>query len=113
MAALTIAGTALEIADGDEGTPVYVGSVIDAFSGTERSTVRGEKRVFSFTTAPTLEATWDTLRAAVANGAYVTCSGIMLSGDSITARVQVSAKLESGTSPARFVISGTIRKQAP
>lgn len=113
MSALTIAGTALEIAEGGEDPPVFVGEVSDSFSGIERNSVRGQKRAFSFVTAPTVEATWDTLRAAVAEGAQVTCSGTLLSGDSITARVQVSAKLESGTSPARFIISGNGREVAP
>jgi hypothetical protein len=113
MAALTVAGIALEIADGGEDAPVFLGEVSDSFSGIERNSVRGQKRVFSFITAPTVEATWDTLRAAVAEGAQVTCSGVLLSGDTITGRVQVSAKLETGTASARFTITGTIREVAP
>jgi hypothetical protein len=105
MAAISIAGTDLEVAEGRELEPILIGEDSRAYAGNLRSSVVTQKRAFTGKTAPTLEATWDTLRAAVANRAQVTCSGIMLSGDSITAAGAVSAELERGTSPARYVIS--------
>jgi hypothetical protein len=107
VAAITIAGTALEVADGGEGEPILIGEETRAYAGNLRGSVLAAKRQFQITTAPTLEATWDTLRAAVTMGTQVACSGTVLSGDSSTFSVKVSAKLESGTSPARFIITAT------
>ncbi len=92
MAGITIAGTALDCTDGGESDPTFIGEDARAFAGNLRNAVRGNKRNFSGTTSPTIEATWDTLRVAVANRAQVTVSGLLLSGDSITAAVTVNAK---------------------
>jgi hypothetical protein len=106
MAAITVFGTALECTEFTENEPIQIGEETRAYAGNLRGSVITSKRSFSFVTAPTLEATWDTLRAAVTEGTQGTVSGTGLSGDSITCSVRVSAKLESGTSPARFIISG-------
>lgn len=92
MPGITIAGTALDCTDGGESEPTFIGEDARAFAGNLRNAVRGNKRNFSGTTSPTLEATWDTLRAAVANRAQVTVSGLLLSGDTITASLTVNAK---------------------
>lgn len=110
MSAITIAGTALECSDGGENEAILIGEESRAFAGNQRSSVRDQKRIFTFVTAPTVEATWDTLRAAVANRAQVTVSGQILSGDSITASVRVSAKQESGATPVRYIITGTVEE---
>ncbi len=112
MAAITIAGIALDCPDGSEGEPTLIGEVSDSFSGIERNSVRGQKRNFTFTTVPTLEATWDSLRAAIAQRAQVTVSGLILSGDTITASVVASAKPNAGD-PGYFIITGSVRQVAP
>lgn len=93
---ITIAGTTIDLQEGGEGEPISIGEQSRAFAGNLRSSVRGEKRTFSGVSAPTLEATWDTLRAAVAQGAQIAVSGPTLSGDSITASVKMSAKAIPG-----------------
>lgn len=105
MAAIIIAGVTLSCSDGGEGDPLFVGSEEAAFAGNLRNSIRGQKRTFSGTTAPTLAATWDTLRAAIANRTHVTVSGEILSGDSITAAVSASIKWETGTAPAYGIIT--------
>ncbi len=110
MAALTVAGTALELSEGGEGDPIYIGEEAETSSGSLRNAVTGQKRTFSFVTVETIEATWDTLRAAIANGAQVTCSGSILSGDSITASVKASAKPTTASSPIRYIITGSGRQ---
>ena len=107
MAALTIGATGLECSDGGEGEPIPIGAESRAFAGNLRNTVRGQKRTFNFVTAPTTEATWDTLRAAIANRTQVTCSGTLLSGDTYIASVRASAKLYAASSPVLYIITGS------
>jgi hypothetical protein len=106
MSAVTIGATALECTDGGEGEPILIGDESRAYAGSQRNSVRAQKRVFGFTTVPTAEATWDTLRAAVALRAQVTCTGAILSGDTLTASVKISAKAFPGL-PGYFIITGT------
>ncbi len=106
MAGVTIAGTALDLSEGGELEPTFIGEESRAFAGNLRNAVRGNKRNFSGVTSPTLEATWDTVRAAVANRAQVTVSGTILSGDSITASVTVNAKPVPGL-PDYWIITFT------
>lgn len=107
MAGITIAGVALDLQEGGESDPISIGEQSRAYAGNLRSSVRGEKRAFSGVTSPTLEATWDSLRAAVAQGAQVTVSGAILSGDSYTASVRRSAKAIPGLSGYFYItVSG-------
>ncbi len=105
MPAITIAATALDLREGGEGTPILIGEESRAAAGNMRNSVTGQKRTFSGVTIPYAEATWDTLRAAVANRAQVTVSGTILSGDSITASLEISAKPEPGLANDFWVIS--------
>ncbi len=106
MAGITIAGTALDCSEGAELDPIFIGEESRAFAGNLRNAVRSSKRAFSGVTIPLLEATWDTVRAAVANRAQVTVSGTILSGDSITASVTVNAKPVPGL-PDYWIITFT------
>ncbi len=110
---VTIAGITLALADGDEGEPIMIGEAQDSFTGVERVASRGQKRQWTFVTAPTTVATFDSLRAAVDEKVAVTCSGLLLSGDTITASVVVRGKLETGTTSPRYIISGSIREKSP
>ncbi len=104
MAGITIAGTALDCSEGSEGEPFLIGEVSRAYAGSLRNSVRSQKRQFSATTVPVPEATWDTIRVALANMTPVTVSGLILSGDSISASVKCSAKPVPGL-PDYWVIS--------
>lgn len=96
MAGITIAGIDLDLQEGGETDPIPIGDQSRAYAGNLRSSIRGEKRTFSGTSSPTAEATWDSLRAAVAQGAQVAVSGVVLSGDSYIASVRRSAKAIPG-----------------
>lgn len=102
MASLTIAGTALDCSEGGEGQPILIGESSRAYAGSLRNSERGQKRTFSVTTIPYVEATKDTVLAAIAQGAQVTCSGTALGGDSLTMQVRGSCKLDS---TGRWVMS--------
>ncbi len=106
MSGITIASNALDLTDGGEGEPFLIGEESRSFSGVLRNSVRGQKRNFSFTTVPVTEATWDTVRAAVASRAQVSVTGPIISNDTITASVRVSAKAIPGLS-GYFVITGS------
>ncbi len=106
MAAITIVSTALECSDGGEGDTIPIGQSARAYAGNLRVAERDQKRTFNFVTAPTTEATWDTLRAAIADGAPVTCSGTLLSGDTYIAQVRCNAKLYAASSPVLYIITG-------
>lgn len=107
MAAITIGGVALDCQDGTEGEPFYVGASSRAFSGNLRNSVRAQKRIFSGTSIPYEEATFESFLAVIANQAQVTCSGLILRGDSITATVRCTdAKLVPGSSLWVFSFAG-------
>lgn len=106
MSAITVAGTALDCTDGGEGEPILIGDESRSFNGTMRNSVRAQKRTISFVTIPTLEATWDTLRAACALRAQVTVTGPIPSNDTLTCSIRLSAKPFAGL-PGYFTITGT------
>lgn len=86
MSFLVIAGSTVPVAPSgaSENAPEQIGSTSRAYDGSLRSTVRAEKRSWTFTTKPidsTLEAT---IRAAVANAYAVTVTGSALGGASVT-----------------------------
>lgn len=101
---ITIFGTDLFLTDGGEGEPILIGEESRAFAGNQRNSVRGERRTFSGVTSPVLEATWDTVKAAVARRAQGAVSGPALSNNSYTASVRASGKAVPGL-PGFFVIS--------
>ena len=105
MAGITIAGTAYDVAKGGEGKPTYLGEFSDSFNGTERSSIRGQKRNFNVTMIPYSEAIYDTLRAAVAQRTPVAVTGAVMSNDSLTMAVELTAELVSGIVPNLWVIS--------
>jgi hypothetical protein len=106
MAAVSIAGQSLECSDGGEGEVIIIGEESRAYAGNLRNSVRAQKRTFNFVTAPTTEAIWDTLRAAIANRAQVTVTGTLISGDTYTASVRATAKLFAASSPVLYIITG-------
>lgn len=102
---ITIAGIDLACADGGEGDPILIGEESRSFSGIQRSSVRTQKRTFAVTTVPVVQATWDSIQAAIANRAQVACSGIILSAGSFTASLKGSARAYPGSSPQLWVIT--------
>jgi len=63
-----------------QASPIRVGATSRAFSGTLRSTVRTEKRSWSFTTIFLTIAQANTLMADLVNGTYVNSYGDALYG---------------------------------
>jgi hypothetical protein len=100
MAFLTLGGTTYQVIDdgnvGENPTAHVIGQEDRAFDGTLRSTVRGEKREWGpFRLLDSggdymTEAEYQTLRAAVAGGAFLTCSGDALNGASVSCRVRIT-----------------------
>lgn len=90
MAALIIASLTMKVitsgATQRESEPI--GEETRAFSGNLRSSVRAEKRKWSFECYFAFQADLDALRAAVPNRAFVTCSGTLLPS-SLTCRVVI------------------------
>jgi len=93
MSALVIASLTIPVAPTTTVThqKEWVGSSSRTFSGTLRTTVRAEKRVWGVTTGLMLAADADSLVAAVALGAHVSCSGDVIdtAGGSVTCEVTV------------------------
>lgn len=91
MPFLTIAGITVRVAVSGavENDPFRVGAESRAFAGNLRSTVQEEKSQWTFTTALYTQANLDTLRAAIAEDAQVTCAGDAL-GASFTCRVRMT-----------------------
>lgn len=94
MPFLTISGTTVDVmadpGSSSEKTPRRIGTSTEAFAKNLISTVRGRKRDWEFTTVPLSQATFETLETAVANGAFVDCTGDALSGDTISCEVTIT-----------------------
>lgn len=105
MAAITVDGTALDCSDGGEGEPIPIGQRSRAFAGNDRNSIRGQKRQFSATTIPVVQATWDAVQSSTEHQAHITVSGTILSGGSMTAAVRANAKAVPGSSPQLWIIS--------
>lgn len=93
MAFLTIASITVHvgITGATENAPdAVVGSDSRAYDGSLRTTVRDEKRSWQFTTKPTLQADYETLRDAVKDGQHVTIGGDAVTGGA-TARVTITS----------------------
>jgi hypothetical protein len=74
---LTIAGLVIPVADGSwkENAPTQGGSESYSYNGRLRSTVRWEKRSWSFSTAHMLKSEGEALKAACALGIPVAIGG--------------------------------------
>lgn len=107
MAGISIASISLSVTDGGEGEPVIIGESSRAYAGNLRNSVRATKRTFNFVSGFVSESTWDSVQAATASQAQVTCTGDILKGDSITAVVKVSAKRVPGMGDALWTITGS------
>lgn len=93
MAALTVAGTSLPVAEFTEGVPRQRGAVTPAFNNTLRSSVISEKRQFTVVTAPVDNTYWTAMKSALADGADVTVTGDLILGASLTMKGTVAAQL--------------------
>ena len=104
MAFLTVAGIALEVQLAGAGRPenLYIGSKSRAFAGNLRSSIRAEKRAWSFTTPPMTTADVTTLRAAIANGAFVPVGGTLIGADTTGTVVIASEDYLPTVSPTTY-----------
>lgn len=77
MAFLTLAGVNVDAVTSGvrELPPVEIGKSRRAFAGNLRTSMRGIKRVWSYTTRDMTDAEIVTLRTAAPHGSFVTCSG--------------------------------------
>ena len=91
MPFLTIASINIPVANNEatKKAPERIGKSMRMFNGSLRTTVRYEKRGWSVTTKLLPESTAASIETAVANGAFVSCSGDMLGG-SVTCEVTVA-----------------------
>lgn len=92
MPFLSIAGTAVPVTSdgGAENEPLRIGESTRAFAGNLRSTVRAEKRSWSFKTVPLSFAAAATIKSALANAAQVTVSGDFNNNVAVTCEGTVS-----------------------
>jgi hypothetical protein len=93
MPFLTVGGTTVDVSatgSSAERAPKMIGTRARAFNGSLISTERSRKREWEFVTSLVTQATFETLETAVANGAFVDCSGDALSGDTISCRVTIT-----------------------
>jgi len=89
MSFLVIAGQTVPVMEGQTAERVErFGQESPAFAGNLRSSIRVEKRRWSVTSGLLTQAELATLKAAVALGAHVTCSGDAMGG-SVTCAVEV------------------------
>jgi hypothetical protein len=104
MAALSIAGTALNVVQFEEMEPETKGELITTFDKTLVSTISDEKRKFRVVTAPHSKTVYDAMQSAFANGASFTATGDLFLGDSLTCRGRVSYALVGlGTSDGGYL----------
>jgi hypothetical protein len=92
MAFVTIAGIDLPITrDGvTELAPEQGGTKSRTWNGGRRSTIRWEKRVWQMQTTMMLPATIDTFRTAIALGAQVVMTGLIVNGTNVTVECEVA-----------------------
>lgn len=111
MSFLVVAGITVACArDTASKRLVRIGSSSRSFDGTLRSQTRAQKREWTVSTTPTVEATAVTLEAAVDLGEQVTCSGDLLGG-SVTCEVSIDDSKYVGTgSTTRRVMTLVIRE---
>lgn len=102
MSFLTLAGVTVptSVSGVQEGAIEQIGSESRAYAGNLRSTVRGQKRNWSVTTRPLTSTEESNIRSAIATGAFVTMSGDLIGGASLT----VSATINSA--PASKIKGG-------
>lgn len=89
MPALVIAGITVPVLDGGASEQVVrIGTQQRAYAGNLLTAIRAEKREWAIASTLVTQAEANTLRAAVALGAHVACSGDMLGG-AVTCSVEV------------------------
>jgi len=93
MPFLSIAGNTVEVLDESavEDAPTIIGDFERAADGTMRSSVRGVKRSWSFTTMPITPAAHATLRAAILAGSGI----VSCAGDALGASVDCFVEMDS------------------
>lgn len=93
MSFITIGGASYDCTtDGaQQGEPIRQGTVVRAFAGNARSTIRTVKRTWQVTVFFSNLANEDTLRTATQLGQAVTCTGDALNGASVSCIVAVGA----------------------
>lgn len=91
MPYLIVAGITLNVENtkGSGLAPITTGGRSRSFNNTLRSTVRSEKGQWQFELSPMLLSAYNTLKAAIALDAHVTCSGDAL-GASMTCVVTIN-----------------------
>ena len=92
MAFLTITGfgtVEVSVANATQEESDEGGEDTRSFSGRLRSAIGWTKRRWSFETGWMSQANANALRAVVANGAHVVCSGDALDGANVTCRVKI------------------------
>lgn len=82
----------VQASSASELEPEVQGADTRAFSGRLNSTVQWEKRNWRFTSRHTTQAFYNSVRAAVAGGAQVVCSGDALDGENIVCRVTIGER---------------------
>lgn len=109
MPYLVVASITVPVRKGQGGLSQVerIGSSSRAFAGNLRSSYRAEKRVWQFTTELLELTAWDTLYAAVALGAHVTCSGDALRG-TVTCEVEMSQGSDEVAGPNGVMRSATL-----
>lgn len=90
MPFLVVAGITVPVSPGGAQilAPERVGSSARSFDGSLRTTVRDEKRGWKVRTPPRLVSSWSALKAAIANGTFVACSGDII-GATVTCEVML------------------------
>lgn len=113
MSFLTLGGVAVPVSPNgaQEGAIEQIGSESRAYAGNLRSTVRDEKRNWSFTTRSLSSSEESNIRAAIANGAFITMSGDILGGASLLVSVALSsAPATKVTGGFRNVLTLTVKE---
>lgn len=113
MSFLTLDGVVVPVTPNgaQEGAIERIGSESRAYAGNLRSTVREEKRSWTFTTRSLSSSEESDIRAAIADGAFITMSGDILGGASLLVSAALngapSTKVKGGF---RNVLTLTVRE---
>lgn len=109
MAELTLDSIDLELAQDAEGDPVLIGEQSRAYAGNLRSSIRGQKRVWSAMTGYLDTTDKEALLAAVYGETHITGSGDLLGG-SLTVSVKATAQKVAGISPVLWSVALAIQE---
>lgn len=82
-----------------KGAPVFIGEVSRAFAGSERNSVRAQKRTWNVTTGYLDTTTEGNVQAAISGAAQIPCSGDLLGNVTTTCEVRcTTSEMAVGTS---------------